>query len=516
MSAESKQVVSVQSLHTFSGVVLELINVMKAQRPLIIALLFQALLFNTAWKAFYRTWTSQDFSYGMAIIPISLYLVWRMRASLEGLQPKRHYFSLCGVAVGASIWLAGHITATASVMQLGVVVAGVFTVLCFLGLKIGRVIWFPLFFVFMMVPFGGWLTPYLTDWTADAVHIGLQIIGIPVYREGEEFILPTGRWSVISACSGLRFFLSAIVLSILFAHLNFRKFRTSFLFVVAAIIASILANWIRAIITVLTGHLTHMKFGPGEEHLWFGWVTFGLAMWVTFWCASRWSDTDAMPEQRHIHAPSIAKPNPLSSKVLASVFIIVGIFGFSARQLVSPASSALVSTFSAQSILASTQVEKIAYEPSFVGTSAILRGTISNGQSQFLVALFAGQANSVSMLSLLNQVTPDDEKEEWKMRAIQTRALSDLGFSVKEFVAMSQKGNYRVQYWYTVGGVHTVSAVKAKLLTLKNVLLGFGDTSILNLIVHKGAGVNAANDAEEIALLKSVATNSSVLTLKTR
>jgi exosortase A len=512
MTIELERKISANRLDQYLNTLQLLSNFAKAQWYLVVALLVQSYFFSTAWKAFYRTWTSQDFSYGMAIVPISIFLVWRMRNSLFGLQTEASKLSLIGVVLGAAIWFAGHITATASVMQFGVVIAGIFTVLSFIGLKIGRVIWFPLFFLLMILPFGGWLTPYLTDWTADAVHVGLRVIGIPVYREGEEFVLPTGRWSVISACSGLRFVLSAVVLSCLFAHLNFRKLTTSVIFVVVTLAVSILANWVRAFLTVLTGHVTHMKYGPGEEHLWFGWVVFGMAMWATFWFATRWRDADEIEVPFSMHRPTTFALNNASASVLITVVFTAGIFNFAAKSLVVPASSALVSSFTSQSVAASTALDKVAYEPPLVGSSAIVKGSTSNGRSQFLIALFAGQANSVSMLSLANQLTPDDEKAEWKMRELQTRSIADLGFAVREFIVVSAKSSYRVQYWYTVAGIHTASPVKAKILTLQNVLKGRGDTSVLNLIVHKTIEVNANVDSQDLVLLNSIATNSRAFT----
>jgi exosortase A len=512
MHSQLNKKISTYKLQEFSQVTKVLVTFVQNNWALLLVLLAQFLIFNTAWKAFYKTWTSQDFSYGMAIIPISLFLVWRLRDSLFGLPSLPSYAALVGVCVGAAAWFAGHITATASVMQFGVIIAGIFTVLAFVGFKIGRVIWFPLFFLLMILPFGGWLTPYLTEWTADAVHVGLRVIGIPVYREGDEFVLPTGRWSVIGACSGLRFLLSAIVLSVLFAHLNYRKLRTSLIFIAVAVLASIFSNWIRAIVTVLTGHATHMRFGPGEEHLWFGWVVFGLVMWATFWFASRWQDTD-MPV---LEQPVKSTRSPVKTSIPLGVFFAVAFicagFGWSARSLVAPASSELISAFGKQTVSSSSEIDKIIYEPSFVGASSSRRGVVLNGESQFLTLLFAGQANSVSMLSLPNQVTPDEEKDEWKMRSIQVRTSSDLGFSFREFVAVSQKNTVRVQYWYTVGGVHTVSPVKAKFLTLKNVLAGKGDSSVLNLVLHKRIEATKSSDADEAVLLKSIAENSSVLT----
>jgi exosortase A len=480
---------------------------------LIAALLGQGLLFATAWKSFYKTWSTQDFSHGIAIIPIAIYLAWRLKARLHGYVIEPSYVWLVGLIAGAGIWFAGHITATASVMQFGAIVGVIFTILSFIGVKVGRVMWFPLFFLLLILPFGGWLTPYLTEWTADAVHAGLQLIGIPVYREGEEFVLPTGRWSVVSACSGLRFVLSAVVLSFLYAHLNYKKLSTSIKFVVFTILASVLANWVRALLTVLLGHITHMRFGPGEEHLWLGWVIFGLVMWAVFWFASRWRDTDdeiSAALNRSASAP--LKTGKSAIGVLISSLLICSAFSLGARVLVVPASEASVKSFSTFNLAGAEDLNKLDYEPDFVGWSALKRGLAGTKQSQFLMAYFAGQANTASMLSLVNQVIPDDEKSDWKMRNLQSKEITGLGFSVREFTVTSIRTTVRVQYWFTVGGVHTASPVQAKILTLKNVLLGKGDGSVLNLVVHKSLSTTA--DAQETELLKSIAAASSSFTAR--
>jgi exosortase A len=494
-----------------------MLNFVKLHWFLVVALLVQGFLFASAWRSFYKTWSTQDFSHGVAIIPIAIFLAWRMKAQLRQYIIEPSYVWLLGLVSGAGIWFAGHITATSSVMQFGAIVGVIFTILSFIGAKLGRVAWFPLFFLLLILPFGGWLTPYLTELTADAVHAGLQLLGIPVYREGEDFVLPTGRWSVVSACSGLRFVLSAVVLSFLYAHLNFKKLSTSIKFIIFTLAASVLANWVRALLTVLLGHATHMRFGPGEEHLWLGWVIFGLVMWAVFWFASRWRDTDdglvevAAPHQVP-KTPAALGKSPLI--VLALSILICATFSFGAKLLVVPASESTVKGFSALTIAGAADLSKLDYEPDFAGWSALKRGVVSPDQSQFLMAYFVGQANSASMLGLVNQVIPDDEKNDWKMQNLQTRDIPGLGFPVREFIATSVRTSVRVQYWFTVGGAHTASPVQAKVLTLKNVLIGRGDGSVLNLVVHKK--ISATSDLKDAELLKNIAAASSSFTSERR
>jgi exosortase A len=478
-----------------------------------LALVAQGVAFSSAWRSMYKTWSSQDFSHGVAIAPIALYLLWRMRGRLIHHRIEPSLIWLVGLVFGALIWVVGHVTATASVMQFGAVIGVIFTILSFIGARLGRIAWFPLFFLLLILPIGGSLVPYLTELTADALQIGLRILGIPVYREGEEFVLPTGRWSVIGACSGLRFILSAIVLSFLYAHLNFKKLSTSSIFIVLTLLASVFANWVRALLTVLMGHVTDMKYGPGEEHLWLGWVVFGVVMWAVFWIAARWRDVDDTDDGISVEktaANSPLKRSPLS--VLVFSILVAVAFNVGAKLLVMPASESSLQAFSAIHIADTGALAKLEYEPDFVGWSAIKRGVIKDEQSQFLMAYYEGQANTASMLSLVNQVIPADDKEGWKMRALTSREVADTGITIREFIATSGRSNFRVQYWYTVGGEHTVSPVKAKLLTLKKVSLGRGDGSILNLVVYRD--LTAKNDSKDAALLKSMAAASSAFTSK--
>ena len=147
-------------------------------------------------------------------------------------------------------------------------------------------------FLAFMLPLGNSLTPTLTSWTADFVEFAVRAVGVPVYREAADFILPTGRWSVIAACSGLRYLLSAIVLAALFAHLNFSRPLKAAVFFTIVVVAAVVMNWFRAAITVFLGHLTNMRFGPGDEHMWLGWILFGIVMYVICHFASQMADPD--------------------------------------------------------------------------------------------------------------------------------------------------------------------------------------------------------------------------------
>ena len=86
-----------------------------------------------------------------------------------------------------------------------------------MGLEVARTIAFPLAFTLMAVPIGEFLLPNLMNQTADFTVAALRLTGVPVYREGLYFTVPTGRWSVVEACSGLRYLIASLTLGLLFA-----------------------------------------------------------------------------------------------------------------------------------------------------------------------------------------------------------------------------------------------------------------------------------------------------------
>ena len=115
--------------------------------------------------------------------------------------------------------------------------------------------------------------PWLMESTADFTVSALVLTGIPVYREGHQFIIPSGAWSVVEACSGVRYLIASLMVGALFAYLNYRSMRRRWLFMGVALVVPIVANWVRAYLIVMIGHLSNNKLAArwcGSPDLWLG------------------------------------------------------------------------------------------------------------------------------------------------------------------------------------------------------------------------------------------------------
>ena len=245
-----------------------------------------ALAMVTIW---YR---SETFTHGFVVLPIVLWLVWRRRALVARLTPSPSPWLLMAFAGLALMWLLGDLVAVNSVTQLAMVAMMVASVPAVLGFSVAAAIAFPLAFMFFAVPIGEFIMPQLMDWTADFTILALRLSGIPVYREGLNFVIPTGNWSVVEACSGVRYLIASLTVGTLYAYLNYQSTQRRLLFVLVSILVPVVANWLRAYMIVMLGHLSGNTIAVGADHLVYGWAFFGVVILLMFMIGARWSEPE--------------------------------------------------------------------------------------------------------------------------------------------------------------------------------------------------------------------------------
>jgi exosortase A len=270
------------------------------------------ILVGMFWPTFYsmvEIWErSETFTHGYLIFPISAWLIWRQRAELAQVQPRPDLRGLILLAAAGAGWLladAGSVNVVAQYAFIAMLIAMVWTLL---GRAFVWAAFFPLMFLFFAVPVGEFLIQPLMGVTADFTVAMLRLTGIPVYREGLFFSIPSGDWSVVEGCSGLRYLIASVTLGVLYAYLTYRSWKRRLLFSLAAIIVPIFANSGRAYMIVMIAHLSDMKHALGVDHYIYGWVFFGIVMLLLFWIGSFWREDDQPRARRPVVAPRRQRP----------------------------------------------------------------------------------------------------------------------------------------------------------------------------------------------------------------
>lgn len=237
-------------------------------------------------------WRSETFTHAFLVLPISLWLIWRLRPRLAAMTPRAEPWILLPLLGAAAVWLLAELLVVNAPAQFAFVALLVLAVPAVLGIAVARAVMFPLLFLFFAVPFGEFMLPQMMDWTADFVIRALQFTGVPVFREGLHFVIPSGSWSVIDECSGVRYLIASFMVGSLFAYLNYRSYRRRAAFMAVSIVTPIIANWLRAYMIVMLGHLSGNKIAVGVDHLLYGWVFFGVVIFVMFTIGMRWAEAD--------------------------------------------------------------------------------------------------------------------------------------------------------------------------------------------------------------------------------
>ncbi|HRY88040.1 MAG TPA: exosortase A, partial [Rubrivivax sp.] len=249
----------------------------KTALPALAALLAAvALLYRDTAVTMVGIWyRSETFAHCFLVLPITLWLVWRKRAALARLTPRPSPAVMAAMLAVAAVWLLADLVAVNAATQFAFVALLVLAVPAVLGLEVASAILFPLMFLFFAVPFGEFLVPTMMEWTADFTVFALQRSGVPVFREGQHFVIPSGQWSVIDECSGVRYVMASFMVGSLFAYLNYRSYTRRAVFMAVALVLPVVANWFRAYMIVMLAHLSGNRLAVGVDHILYGWVFFG-------------------------------------------------------------------------------------------------------------------------------------------------------------------------------------------------------------------------------------------------
>lgn len=436
----------------------------------------------TAAETIHKWNTAETYTHGFLVFPISAYLIWRKRHELKQIAAVPAFPVLALVALLGFGWELGYLARVIVVQQYSLVAMLVLSVWAMLGHRFAYAILFPLLYLFFAVPFGEILLPPLINFTADFTVTALQLTGIPVYREGTFFSVPTGNWSVIDACSGLRYLIASLTLGTLYAYLTYRSFKRRAVFIALSIIVPIIANGFRAYMIVMIGHLSNMRLATGIDHVIYGWVFFGIVILLLFWAGSYWrEDTDP------VSAGQARPATPALARIALAAFAVAVI-------------GALWPMHAADLERAQPQrdIELVApgghggwriaeplpsFSPHFVGTRAQL--SRSYFKDQVPVGLFIGyyrnQEQGFELINSANRIVPIRDKN-WNM-VDESRAKATFlakRFAVQQTRIWAPDGRRMlVWHWYEIDGQTAVNPYHAKYLEALSKFRGRGDDAVV-------------------------------------
>jgi EpsI family protein len=342
------------------------------------------------------------------------------------------------------------------------------------------------------------------DRTADFTVSALRASGVPVYREGNFFLIPTGAWSIVEACSGLRYLIASLMVGCLYAYLAYRSPLRRATFIAASLVVPIVANWMRAYMIVMIGHLSSNKLAVGADHLIYGWVFFGVVILLLLLIGSRWREDDepiGAYDEVHDNQLRVAGPVPDHSKrsrwaAMAAAFALMAVWQpLSGRMDSSERAAAIyLPRIAASNGWAPVSEEIAAWQPDLSGARAELRQTfVKDGRRVGLyIAFYRWQTPEAKAITSTNQIVRTSNRIWRQVGAGTVPATAQNGaFDVNTGVVTSPGARLALWQWYWVDGRLTSSDYAAKLYQAMSVLGRHGDGTAW-VVVYTGTDTDEA------------------------
>lgn len=426
-------------------------------------------------------WNASTFGHCLFIPPLIAWLVQQKLPELRRLQPSAWWPGLVLLAIGALSWLMGNAAGVALLRHAGLIIMLQGATVAMLGPAVSRILLFPIFYALFMVPFGEEIVPTLQLLTARLTVPLLSLVDIPAHLDGVFITTPTGYFEVAEACSGAKFLIAMTAYGALVCYLCFRSWRRRIAFLVGALLISLLANAVRAAVTIWVAHARTVDAAVGFDHVVYGWVFFATVMTVVMATAWPFFDRKAGEGWSTATTESGNKHSPLSlGAAIGLALALVAVVPLWASVVAgSAASSAQITLPPFRGWRPDKSDMAYPWQPRFIGADQLVHRRYANASGDvvdLVVALFDHQEEGKELVGFgQGAVDPDSE---WVWTAPAPAPAGAVGARLTAPGPVAR----RAITFYIVGGRVTGNAGVVKWETLKARLLG-GDQRAVAVIL---------------------------------
>ena len=294
-----------------------------------ITLVSLLLVYIPTFDWMYARWTSANSysSHGFIIPLISIWLLWYNRSAIASQELKGNWWGVALIALGLTIhFLSGiariHFT---SGFSFPITITGAF--ILFTGVKGIRWGWFPLLYLYCMVPFPLILISFFTlklKLIASEVAVFLlNFVGIICIRDGSIVSFTNGQMVVGDVCSGLRSLVAMIALSLPFAYITRTTLQRKALLVAILLPLAMVYNILRVFFLGIVTYVWGSEAASGTIHDMSGMVALFLNI-ITMLVISRALEKDDIEneESKEFIPPTFSHLVPKATVAIVAFIVM--------------------------------------------------------------------------------------------------------------------------------------------------------------------------------------------------
>jgi EpsI family protein len=222
-----------------------------------------------------------------------------------------------------------------------------------------------------------------------------------------------------------------------------------------------------------------MKLATGVDHLIYGWLFFGLVMFIMFWIGSFWREDDvSAPAAKTVALPAAAPAAPGQVARMAAATLLVAAMWpafahYNERLNLNPEPVRLAPAIDANPVPMFTD-----WAPRYVEPSAGFSGAWKSAGLQpvgLTVLYYRNQDGGKALISSVNRLTNRAEAWHETASAQRTETAGGRRLALAETTLQGPQGTLLVWQSLWVGGDYTTSGYAGKLMQARSKLLFAGD-----------------------------------------
>ncbi len=252
-----------------------------------------ALLLLIAWlyapiiaRLFLQWINDPNFSHGVFVPVFALFVLWQDREKLTAIAPAPSWTGLPLVVLSLLMLVLGVLGAELFFSRVSLLILLAGLILLFKGWTFFRAVLFPWAFLILMIPIPNLILQQVTFplqlLAAKLATALLELVQVPVLRQGNVIVLASMPLDVAEACSGIRSLLTLVTLAIIYGYLMETRIWVRVVLALSAVPIAVAANSFRIFGTGLLVQYWDPDKAEGFFHAFSGWLIFVVALILLF------------------------------------------------------------------------------------------------------------------------------------------------------------------------------------------------------------------------------------------
>lgn len=432
------------------------------------------LFFLPTWQSLSNLWLKMDYaySYGFICVALGLFTAYQNRKKTLTIKAKPSYLALI-LLIGASFtWFLSHYLKIQIGAQLILVPILFFIVASLYGKKVALSQTVPLLYLLLSIPIWDYSNAALQSLTTLVATAILETTSLAFFFEGNRITLPHGVIEIAGGCSGLRYFLVSLALTLFYSQQRSNTLKTTLLLFTVGAIFGLIANWARVTLLILIGYQTQMQSDLMDDHETFGWIVYLIV---------------AIPAgiimnyiERHSKEKPTIETNTTYNFIPSTKIIVCCLLSLSVGPALYLFSQQAQSTSQAPYTLNpqppnSSWVKQSNYinswTPSFKGAEQIITQTftqINEKKNITVIGLFYGEEKQGQ--ELVSEQNTLANPKLWRFSSTTSEYALPASVPVVSSVIRNPKGQTKLVYaYYEIGKFQTNKLLLAKLAQLQSI-----------------------------------------------